>query len=150
MNRSPRKESGTRLPLSYTDIHYFTNAPFAADFSRVFDFDRRFRGRVIFVHFPLCPESFFPNPVIYIRLDAFLPDSFLPDAFYSVWAIVLAEYFLQGRGLNLPPRRKSGALSPLSYLVMSGCTNAPFATHSPCFLTSIRALARPLFCSVFR
>lgn len=150
MNRSPRKESGTRLPLDYIGMGKIRNAPFAADFSRVFYFDRLFRATTFFAHFPPAPESFFPNPVVYTPVDAFLPDSFLPDAFYSVWAIVLAEYFLQGRGLNLPPRRKSGALSPLSYLVMSGCTNAPFATHSPCFLTSIRALARPLFCSVFR
>ena len=68
-----------------------------------FDGDSAFRASAKMVDFPPAPESFFPNPVVYTPVDAFLADSFLPDEFSLAWAIILAEYFLQGRGLNRSP-----------------------------------------------
>ena len=73
----PVNEWWGALPLDQTDMGKVRNAPFAADFPRVSDFGRRFRERVILLHFPPGPESFFPNPVFYTPVDAFLTDSFL-------------------------------------------------------------------------
>lgn len=68
---------GAPLPLDHTDMGKVRNAPFATDLSRVLNFDSLSREGVIFDDFPPGPESFFPNPVFYTPVDAFLTDSFL-------------------------------------------------------------------------
>ena len=70
-------KSGALLPLDQTDMGKVRNAPFATDHSLFFDFDSLSRGETILLHFPPGPESFFPNPVFYTPVDAFLTDSFL-------------------------------------------------------------------------
>lgn len=93
-------KSGAHLPLDYIGMGKITNAPFASKMPLFFDGDSRSQNDVIFDDFPPGPESFFPNPVVYTPVDAFLPDSFLPDEFSLAWAIILAGIFSARSGFE--------------------------------------------------
>lgn len=73
---------GAPLPLSHLVIGECTNAPLAANSPLFFDGDSRSQEDAVFDDFPPAPESFFPNPIFYTLVDAFLTDHFLDDDFY--------------------------------------------------------------------